>query len=249
MPPTLTSKNSRVRSRGWITAAAWKTVAPSTPVEEPVERRPGHARRRRRSRSSGSRPRAAAPRRRCGRSSARVARSATSSRTRFLPSQPDAPVTTAIGGDATDAEAYGRGRGSIGHAPLLSGHRPVATKPAQTPARRARRPDQRPMARPTPAAPPRRPTFPCFDGLRALAALSIVLTHVAFASGANSPERPRRVLRPDGRRRRGLLRALRLPALPAVRRSPTSTTRPAPGHRPVPLAPRSCASTRRTGWC
>jgi peptidoglycan/LPS O-acetylase OafA/YrhL len=29
--------------------------------------------------------------------------------------------------------------------------------------------------------------FPCFDGLRALAALSIVLTHVAFASGANSP--------------------------------------------------------------
>ena len=28
--------------------------------------------------------------------------------------------------------------------------------------------------------------FPCFDGLRALAALSIVLTHVAFASGANS---------------------------------------------------------------
>lgn len=27
--------------------------------------------------------------------------------------------------------------------------------------------------------------FPCFDGLRALAALSIVLTHVAFASGAN----------------------------------------------------------------
>ena len=29
--------------------------------------------------------------------------------------------------------------------------------------------------------------FPCFDGLRALAALSIVLTHVAFASGANGP--------------------------------------------------------------
>ena len=29
--------------------------------------------------------------------------------------------------------------------------------------------------------------FPCFDGLRALAALSIVLTHVAFASGANAP--------------------------------------------------------------
>ncbi len=28
--------------------------------------------------------------------------------------------------------------------------------------------------------------FPCFDGLRALAALSIVLVHVAFASGANS---------------------------------------------------------------
>src|SRR3954469_5892404 len=29
--------------------------------------------------------------------------------------------------------------------------------------------------------------FPCLDGLRAIAALSIVLTHVAFASGANSP--------------------------------------------------------------
>jgi peptidoglycan/LPS O-acetylase OafA/YrhL len=28
--------------------------------------------------------------------------------------------------------------------------------------------------------------FPCFDGLRALAALSIVVTHVSFASGANS---------------------------------------------------------------
>jgi len=28
--------------------------------------------------------------------------------------------------------------------------------------------------------------YPCFDGLRALAALSVVLTHVAFASGANS---------------------------------------------------------------
>ncbi len=28
--------------------------------------------------------------------------------------------------------------------------------------------------------------FPCFDGLRALAALSVLLTHVAFASGANS---------------------------------------------------------------
>jgi peptidoglycan/LPS O-acetylase OafA/YrhL len=37
----------------------------------------------------------------------------------------------------------------------------------------------------TPAAPDGH--FPCFDGLRALAALSIVLTHVAFASGANSP--------------------------------------------------------------
>lgn len=29
--------------------------------------------------------------------------------------------------------------------------------------------------------------FPCFDGLRAIAALSILVTHVAFASGANSP--------------------------------------------------------------
>ena len=28
--------------------------------------------------------------------------------------------------------------------------------------------------------------FPCFDGLRALAALAVLLTHVAFASGANS---------------------------------------------------------------
>jgi peptidoglycan/LPS O-acetylase OafA/YrhL len=43
------------------------------------------------------------------------------------------------------------------------------------------RPAQRETA---PAAPDGH--FPCFDGLRALAALSIVLTHVAFASGANS---------------------------------------------------------------
>ncbi len=33
------------------------------------------------------------------------------------------------------------------------------------------------------AAPPRR--FPCFDGFRAIAALSILLTHVGFASGLN----------------------------------------------------------------
>jgi peptidoglycan/LPS O-acetylase OafA/YrhL len=39
--------------------------------------------------------------------------------------------------------------------------------------------------RPEPAAPDGH--FPCFDGLRALAALSIVLVHVAFSSGANSP--------------------------------------------------------------
>jgi peptidoglycan/LPS O-acetylase OafA/YrhL len=44
-------------------------------------------------------------------------------------------------------------------------------------ARPARQPD-------APAAPDGH--FPCFDGLRALAALSVLLTHVAFASGANS---------------------------------------------------------------
>ena len=38
VPPTFTSKNSRVRSTGWITAAAWNTVAPSIAVEEPIGR-------------------------------------------------------------------------------------------------------------------------------------------------------------------------------------------------------------------
>lgn len=43
------------------------------------------------------------------------------------------------------------------------------------------RPAQEPTA---PAAPESH--FPCFDGLRALAALTVLLTHVAFSSGANS---------------------------------------------------------------
>ena len=37
MPPTLTSKKSRTRA-GWITPAAWNTVAGADAVEEPVER-------------------------------------------------------------------------------------------------------------------------------------------------------------------------------------------------------------------
>ena len=41
------------RPRGWITAAAWKTVTLADAVEEPVERRPGRARRRRRPRPAG----------------------------------------------------------------------------------------------------------------------------------------------------------------------------------------------------
>jgi peptidoglycan/LPS O-acetylase OafA/YrhL len=31
------------------------------------------------------------------------------------------------------------------------------------------------------------PRFPCFDGLRAMAALAVFMTHVAFAGGANAP--------------------------------------------------------------
>src|SRR3954451_18263543 len=31
------------------------------------------------------------------------------------------------------------------------------------------------------------PRFPCFDGLRALAALAVLMTHVAFAGGADAP--------------------------------------------------------------
>ena len=31
------------------------------------------------------------------------------------------------------------------------------------------------------------PRFPCFDGLRALAALAVFMTHVSFAGGANAP--------------------------------------------------------------
>jgi peptidoglycan/LPS O-acetylase OafA/YrhL len=31
------------------------------------------------------------------------------------------------------------------------------------------------------------PRFPCFDGLRALAALAVLMTHVSFAGGANAP--------------------------------------------------------------
>ncbi|HEY3725048.1 MAG TPA: acyltransferase [Acidimicrobiia bacterium] len=44
------------------------------------------------------------------------------------------------------------------------------------------------MAAPDAVRPQTQPSsrFPCFDGLRALAALSVLLTHVAFASGANS---------------------------------------------------------------
>jgi len=41
-------------------------------------------------------------------------------------------------------------------------------------------------ARPVPAAPGTRPDhFPCFDGLRAIAASTIVLTHVAFVTRLN----------------------------------------------------------------
>ena len=93
VPPTLTSKNSRVRPAGWITAAVWNTVAVPTPSNSA-------------SRADGSRTspttastfgpttstRAASSfsctrhrtRERCG----------ASARTRFWPSQPAAPVTT-----------------------------------------------------------------------------------------------------------------------------------------------------------
>ncbi len=39
------------------------------------------------------------------------------------------------------------------------------------------------------AAPPRPPRFPCFDGLRAIAALSVVAVHTSFVSGL-TPRNP-----------------------------------------------------------
>ncbi len=96
VPPTFTSKNSRVRRVGWMTAAAWKTAAPSIPSKS-------------RSAATGSRTSptttsmfgpssssSGASSVRCTRQRTR-ARLVTSARTRFVPNQPEAPVTTATG--------------------------------------------------------------------------------------------------------------------------------------------------------
>ena len=59
--------------------------------------------------------------------------------------------------------------------------------------------------------------FPCFDGLRAIAAILIVMHHSGFRVRRHVPLRMGRVRRPHGHRRADLLRPLGLPALPAVR--------------------------------
>ena len=74
-------------------------------------------------------------------------------------------------------------------------------------------------------------TFPCFDGLRAIAAITVVLHHVSFPTGKMVNGLPRPVLHPPRHRCRGVLPHLGLPALPAVRRRRALEGRPGPSVR------------------
>ena len=151
-------------------------------------------------------------------------------------------MTTAIGGAATWGTDRSRARRARA---LLSGHHPARTKPALD--SRADGNGAPSAAGPTaPAAPDGH--FPCFDGLRALAALSIVLTHVAFASGANSPN----ILgvffaRMDGGVAVFFVLSGFLLYRPFVARPPPRPARARPPARSSGAG--SCASTPRTGWC
>src|SRR5688572_18376849 len=138
VPPTLTSKNSRVDEVGWMTAAAWNTAAPGpTPSN-------------RRSAVSGARtsPTTTST---VGDSSARGAawsstgtrqrtrsRCPTRARTRFWPSHPEAPVTTAVaaGSDVGTSEegsisVTGTCRGSEGAGITTRGSRRRASRLGQ----------------------------------------------------------------------------------------------------------------------
>ena len=80
------------------------------------------------------------------------------------------------------------------------------------------------------------PEFPVLDTLRVVGALGVVTTHTSFQSGDYI--RPRdlgRAARPARRRRRDLLRALRLPAVPAARRRPPPPSGRGPRDRPLLL--------------
>ena len=88
-------------------------------------------------------------------------------------------------------------------------------------------------------------TFPCFDGLRAIAACAVVLHHVSFPTGRCSRGFAG-YFSPPRHRCRGVLPHLRLPALPAVRRR---AARRAPGAvgAPVLHVAGCCASIPPTG--
>ena len=94
------------RPSGWMTAAAWNTVARTDAVEQPVERRRvAHVADDRLDRRAGRRT-ATKRRLRRARDIARVRRFGASACTRFCPSHPAAPVTTAV--DVTSARGSDR---------------------------------------------------------------------------------------------------------------------------------------------
>ena len=69
---------------------------------------------------------------------------------------------------------------------------------------------------------PGNPRFPLLDAMRAVAALSIVVTHASGVCGLQRPPTARRLHRAAELRRRRSSSSLGLPALPAVRRRPAA---------------------------
>ena len=78
------------------------------------------------------------------------------------------------------------------------------------------------------APPPGNPRFPLFDGVRAIAAGAILVTHVAAITRFNTEQPARRLHGAAEHGRRVLLRDLRLPALPAVPGGALRRAGPAP---------------------
>ncbi len=87
----------------------------------------------------------------------------------------------------------------------------TAEMPTRTPAD--------PAAREIASGKPRH--FPCFDGLRAISAMSILLCHTAWASGFTFAVLPRRLHEPARHERVGLFHDLGFPHVPAPSRSRT----------------------------
>ena len=96
--------------------------------------------------------------------------------------------------------------------------------------------------------PPGNPRFPMLDPLRAIAALSVVVTHTAAARRLQQGARARRLDGPAGQRRRDLLRAVARSCSTGRSCAARLDGRDRPRGAGATRAAGRCASCPRTGW-